>query len=272
MRTLLSLTSTVPRCVASSLFVLALLAAAPVSAPANDLKAVPFVFVGRAGDCGTGYAAASNIVTTAWLGGIGLPDNGGPNVGPDPTDNPNKRNPHRGLLLSKNGTTPDCSAPGAEIKGVRGRTVTASFQLGFDYRNGGHCGAGAPRFNVVVRPPSGPETFHFVGGCSNDSTPTPAPQDPLQWTQVRFEVTSPTESFPPIPLGSRIRSITLVFDEGTDTPTGPRPSGDLGNPSGIGLTVVDNIFVGGQYIRRGDGIAQPRGRGDNDDDGGHDDD
>src|SRR3954469_15346155 len=43
----------------------------------NKLKARPFVFVGKAGDCGP--APGSNIVTSAWLGGMGLPDNGGAN-------------------------------------------------------------------------------------------------------------------------------------------------------------------------------------------------
>src|SRR5438034_6777388 len=33
----------------------------------DDLRAVPFAFVGAAGDCGTGYPAGSNIVTAAWL-------------------------------------------------------------------------------------------------------------------------------------------------------------------------------------------------------------
>lgn len=227
------------------------------------LRAVPFVFVGTAEECGV---AGSNIVTSAWLGGIGLPDNGGLNTtAADLATNPNKRDPHLGLLLSKNGPTPDCSAPGAEIRGVKGMMVTATFELGYDYRNGGHCGAGAPRFNVVAQPPGGPETFHFVGGCSNDSTPTPAPQDPSQWSRVRFQ--NATESFPPVLPGSRIQSITLIVDEGTDTPTGARPtSGDPGNPAGIGLTVVDNIFINGRLITRGSGIEpQPRER-DGDDD------
>jgi hypothetical protein len=171
---------------------------------------------------------------------MGLPDNGSPNVGSDPTDNPNKKDRHSGLLLSKNGTTPDCSAPGAKIKRVKGIEVTAGFELGFDYRNGGHCGAGAPRFNVVVRNPNtGDDTFHFVGGCANDSTPTAAPQDPAQWTRARFDVTG-AESFPPIPVGSKIRSIDLIYDEGTDTATN--------DTQGVGLAVVDNIFVTGKPV------------------------
>src|SRR2546427_1993278 len=140
----------------------------------DDLRAVPFAFVGAAGDCGTGYPAGSNIVTAAWLRGMGLPDNGGPNSNPvDPRDNPNKTDPHLGLLLSKNGPTADCSASGAEIKGVRGMRVTTPFILGFDYRNGGHCGGGAPTFKLRVRT-SGGGKFPFFGQCLPCSTPAGA--------------------------------------------------------------------------------------------------
>jgi hypothetical protein len=231
----------------------------------NDdrLRAVPFVFVGRANECGAAYPAGSSIVTAAWLGGMGLPDNGGPNAGPPPfTDNPNKNDPHLGLLLSKNGPTPDCSSSGARITGVRGIEVTATFVLGFDYRNGGHCGAGAPRFNVVARNPvTRAETFHFVGGCANSAS-VPAEQDPAQWSRVRFTA---AQQFPPIPPGSRIESISILYDEGTDTPSSTATSQE---PSGVGLAVIDNVFINGRYIRRGSGIAEPKGqrRGDRDDD------
>jgi hypothetical protein len=246
----------------------ALVLGIPMSALGDDddrdrrLKADPFAFVGKAADCGG--IAGSNIVTAAWLGGMGLPDNGGANTtAADLRTNPNKRDPHRGLLLSKNGPTADCSAAGAEIKGVKGTVVTPTFQLGYDYRNGGHCGAGAPRFNVSYTLPGGGDDFSFVGGCSNDSTPTAAPQDPLQWSRVRFETSNPGESFPVIPPGSRIQSITLILDEGTDTATGPRPSsGDEGNPAGIGLSVVDNIFINGRFIRSGNGIEPKPGERD----------
>lgn len=263
---------------AAGLFTMAMVLSIPLNAVADDgdkehrLRADPFVFVGGAGDCGeitpgVTYPAGSRIVTAAWLGGAGLPDNGGANTSAaDLTTNPNKSDPHRGLLLSKNGPTADCSAAGARILGVRGMTVTPTFQLGYDYRDGGHCGAGAPRFEVTYRLPSGSDASSFVGGCSNDSTPTPAVQDPLQWSRVRFETSNPAESFPPIPPGSTIESISLIFDEGTDTPTAPRPSGDAGNPAGIGLTVVDNIFVNGRTIRSGMGVEPNPGLRKGDDD------
>jgi hypothetical protein len=227
----------------------------PLTAIGDDqhhLKADPFAFVGKAGDCGevspgVAYPAGSNIVTAAWLGGMGLADN----------DDPNKRDSRFGLVLSKNGPTPDCSAAGAEIKGVKGMEVTPTFALGYDYRNGGHCGAGGPRFNVSYTLPGGGDGFSFVGGCVNDSTPSTAPQDPSQWSRVRFQTANPAESFPVIPPGSTIERITLLTDEGTDVATPPRPSGDLGNPAGIGLTVVDNIFIDGRFIRAGKG-ADPK--------------
>ena len=210
----------------------------------RDLRAIPFVFIGNDGDCGPG-TFGSHIVTSAWLGGMGLPDRGGDTAlnGVAAT----KDDPHRGLLLSKNGPSPDCSSAGARIVGAQGVTVDATFALGFDYRNGGHCGAGAPRFNLTVKPPTGPNTFHFVGGCAN-GTQTPAPQDPAQWTRDRFVLTDPAQTFPPVVAGSRIVSLTIIYDEGTDTPS-------VQDPNGVGLAVVDNIFVNGAFVRTGNGIA-----------------
>src|SRR5712691_2913528 len=116
----------------------------PAAAWADDdhhgLKAVPFEFVGTVSQCAPS-TAGSRIVTAKWLKGMGLPDNGGQNTTPsDLTTNPNKNDPHYGLLLSKNGPTPDCSSSGATINGVKG--LTAPIVLGFDYRNGTHCGSG----------------------------------------------------------------------------------------------------------------------------------
>jgi len=209
----------------------------PALAVADDeaASAEAFTFVGGAGDCGAGYPAGSRIVTGRWLKGMGLPDNGGQNVGTNPADNPNKKDPHTGLLLSKNGTTPDCSSAGARIHGVKGKTVTAGFTLGFDYRNGGHCGAGAPRFNVDT------DMGFFFVGCAN-APKSPAPQDPLQWTRTRSVVTAcGIECFPSsIPVGAKIKSITIIYDEGTDTANN--------DTQGVGLAVLDNIFINGALI------------------------
>jgi len=212
--------------------------------PKANLRAVPFVFIGNDGDCGAG-TFGSHIVTSAWLGGMGLPDKGGDAALNGVADT--KDDPHRGLLLSKNGPTTDCSSAGARILGVRGITTDATTALGFDYRNGGHCGAGAPRFNLTVKPPTGPNTFHFIGGCAN-AAPAPAPQDATQWSRARFLLTDPAAAFPPVPVGSKIVSLSILFDEGTDTTSAQ-------DPNGVGLAVVDNIFVNGSVISSGTGVA-----------------
>lgn len=208
----------------------AFMPAAPAAADDDDkrLQADPFEYVGKAGDCGTDYPAGSNIVTAAWLDGMGLPDGSGSE----------RKDPRSGLLLSKNGPTADCSAAGARIKGVKGMAVGPAFWIGFDYRGGGHCGAGAPRFNVVTTL-GGAETFHFVGGCANGVS-TLAPQDP-QWYRVRFALSDPAAAFPPVAPGSTIVSISIIFDEGTDSISAQ-------DPMGVGLAVIDNISINGRTI------------------------
>ena len=192
------------------------------AADAGALGAVPFEFVGTVANCGG--IAGSRIVTAAWLRGMGLSDSGGPN------------DPRNGLLLSKNGATADCSSAGASIKGVKGMVVTDTFEVGFDYRNGGHCGAGAPRFNIDT------DQGVFFVGCAN-APKKPAPQDP-EWTQIRSTITTcGSECFPgSIPVGATINSISIVFDEGTDAANN--------DTEGVGLAVLDNININGVFITR----------------------
>jgi hypothetical protein len=227
------------------------------------LQARPFVFVGSADECGG--VAGSRIVTAAWLGGMGLPDNGELNTTVENlATSPSRNDPHRGLLLSKNGPTADCSSAGVTIRGLgRGMTLT---ELGFDYRNGTHCGAGAPRFNITST-----EGFTYFAGCAT-GTKTPASQDPVEWTRVRF--TTPAQVFPQLPVappfvfgpgGTQVSNISIVYDEGTDVPT-------TEDPRGAGLVVLDNIALNGDLIEQGTGVADGDNRrdGDDDDDDGDD--
>jgi hypothetical protein len=217
-----------------SLFTVALVALLSIalvpglSAAAGPPHAVPFEFVGTEAQCGTGNGG-SRIVTAEWVDGLGLPDN--ILIGNDDTSAVARRDQRRGLLLSKNGLTSNCSAPGARITGVYNHTFS---ELGFDYRNGTHCGNGAPRFNVVL---DGDPAVHF-GGCAF-GVHTAAPQDD-QWTRVRL---SGADFFPPIPEGAPISSISIVYDEGTD-------QGSVDDPNGVGLSILDNIFIDGDLITK----------------------
>ena len=192
--------------------------AQPAHAAANDndkFKVEPGVFVGKAGDCGTEYPAGHKIVGAAWVKDMGLADD--------------KGNESEALILSKNGPSADCSAAGASLKGVKGITLT---ELGFDIRNGGHCGAGAPRFNVMAS-----DGFHFLGGCGNGTQTPNTPQD--GWTRVRINPSNPAQAFPPIALGATIVSIDIILDEGVDA------GADFS-----GIAILDNIDVNGVLVGR----------------------
>ncbi len=92
----------------------------------------------------------TDTVEATWAPGQGLPDQHG--------------SKNEALLLTKLTTTPTNAASGANITNVKGITLT---ELGFDVRSDGHCGAGAPRFNVVTSD----GTTHFAGCAAGITTP-----------------------------------------------------------------------------------------------------
>jgi hypothetical protein len=144
-----------------------------------------------------------------------------------------------GFLMHKLCSTDFNAASFGLISGAAGQALIGPDAIGFDYKNfnagfQAHCGAGAPRFNVSMSDGS----FHFLGGCSN-GTQTPSPRG-TGWTQVRFNPQDPTQCFPPIPTNTTIVSISLVFDEGSETP------GLNGSPE----IVLDNIFINGRFATR----------------------
>jgi hypothetical protein len=196
------------------------------SAQTPTYSAVAWIFVGTAGQCAPA-PAGNKIVFSGWLNGMGLPDDG--------TANPGGGTPHQGLVLNKNGPESNCSAAGASIVGwTAGGTLSA---LGFDYRLGGHCGAGAPRFNVV----DNLNTTYFFG-C-NGGTPSAAPQDPANWTRITFDQTNAPPGF--VFGVTMVNSIDIVFDEGTDIPS---PDGNA--PAGVGLATIDNIRINHTLITK----------------------
>ncbi|HZQ35164.1 MAG TPA: hypothetical protein VFD32_04470, partial [Dehalococcoidia bacterium] len=120
----------------------------------------------------------------------------------------------------------DCSAAGATISGVAGITLS---ELGFDVRNDGHCGAGAPRFDVFTTD----GVDHFFGCIYGTHTPV-APG----WTRVRF---TPADGIPAVAPTETVQSIEIVFDEGTD--------------QGQGFVYLDNVDVNGTLAGK-PGLAQ----------------
>jgi hypothetical protein len=137
----------------------------------------------------------------------------------------------QGLLLAKTGPTTNVASAGATLKGVPGSPVESiGYDIrkhgGFDSPLGSHCGAGAPRFNVVTN-----FGTHFIGCAS----PPPVSQVLGEgWTRMAW---SPAAAFPPIPPGAVVQSIDIVFDEGTDTA-----------PDYFGMAILDNIMVNGVSV------------------------
>jgi hypothetical protein len=130
-------------------------------------------------------------------------------------------NNNQALYFQKMTSTVTFAAGVAVFEGVRGLDTAQLGPLGFDYRTDGHCGAGAPRFNLRVENPPGSgirNTFFF--GCNSGMVPATA-QEPPEWERrVTFGALPPGE----------VVSLAIVYDEGQEFP--PR------------YVFLDNIQVG----------------------------
>jgi hypothetical protein len=193
-----------------------------------DLRAVPFVFDPE--DLG--------IVFSDWVNGIGLPDNmSRTGDGWQDWGQLEDINRSQGLLISKNGATAANASAGATIEGVAGITL---MQLGLDVRSGGHCGAGAPRFNVLVDM-NGSRSLFFFGCAAGDRSSVPGVSPEQGWTRVRFSdadavAADGMTTWPGFGL-AKVVSIKIVFDDGTDA-----------GPDFSGLVILDNLEVNGTLV------------------------
>jgi len=203
--------------------------------------------------------AHTDLVQAAWLNAIGCPTGADVATYPsttvtgtftdtacaagDPRDEHNE-----GLLLAKTGPTDNNAAATAQLKKVRGITLT---ELGWDMRKegtstdprGSHCGAGAPRWNVTTT------TGFFFIGCNS---PPPDQQMPSStgWIRMRWGAAGTVMGFcvtctPPFlvsPVTGTVQSIQIVFDEAQDP---------MGGPDQFGAAVLDNIDVNGRMVGHG---------------------
>lgn len=194
--------------IVSVLLVLAVAMAGPaLGAKKTKFKAKPFTF-----DPG-----ATGIVSAKWVTHQGLGDAG--------------KSDHA-LVLKKEGTTATVASAGAAISKVKNLVLT---ELGFDYEVGGHCGAGAPRYNVTLTDGS---VFFF--GCSHgDVVGTMVDSQGDTWNRVRFTNDDafygggPTLVWPGFGV-AEVQAIHVIFDEGTDI--------------GTGFVRLDNLDVNGKLM------------------------
>ena len=219
--------------------------------------------------------AKSHLVQADWLSGIGCPTGVKAQVFQPPdfsttaqetvtdpacTTGDPKDKTVQGLLLAKTGPTAINASATAKLENVPSNVT----ELGYDIRKpgtdtaagprGSHCGAGAPRFDIVTR--SG---HIFFIGCNSPPATTQTPGTGfirLRWDGTTLAFPQRATDTPTALSALDVRSITIVFDEGQDA---------SGAPDQFGAAILDNVDVNGTLVGRGSGNGDDHGD-DNDDD------
>jgi hypothetical protein len=159
----------------------------------------------------------------AWKAKEGQPDSQG--------------NGDHSLYFQKFTATATFAAGVAIIEGVEGMPVSALGGLSWEHRPDGHCGAGAPRWNLGVNTPDGRAFTVFLGCAAAAKSPGGTDDAGRVWIR---------DSYPGVGIGSiesavlaltgqttltglTVRSLAIVFDEGNDV--------------GPGFVHLDNITV-----------------------------
>jgi hypothetical protein len=144
-------------------------------------------------------------------------------------------NANHALYFQKMVPTATIAAGIAEVKGVEDTPVSDLTGLSWEHRIDGHCGAGAPRWNVVVTGATGQQYTLFLGCAAAAHTPT----TDTNW--IRDSYPGPTivatgaanagltaAQQADVAAGT-VSALYIVFDEGTD--------------QGKGFVYLDNITV-----------------------------
>src|SRR2546425_5157942 len=153
-------------------------------------------------------AAFGKTSYAAWKAGEGLTDNNGAN---------------HALYFQKLTATATFAAGVAVFKGFAGLPASDITTYTFWVRDDGHCGAGAPRFNVFTDTAGVRQNF-FLGCFAMLAVGAPVMAPNGHFFQKKSG--TPLQFFPSPPTGTII-SIAIVFDEGTD--------------AGVGFVHLDNI-------------------------------
>lgn len=155
--------------------------------------------------------SAVGVVVAAWEPHQGIVDSG---------------KSYHALYFQKDDLTSLDAYAAARIKPFTDKAVSELVELGFDYKNGGHCTLNAPRYVVNV------DGIDYSLGCAA-GVASVSPDD-ANWTRVRFGVTE--FSAAGIPTTGTINSLKMIFDEGTDL--------------GPGYVFLDSIDINGLLIRK----------------------
>jgi len=146
-------------------------------------------------------------------------------------------NKFQALYMQKMTTTPTNAAGVVLIKGFEGMSVSSITGLAWGHREDGHCGAGAPRWNIGYTDGTGDHTA-FLGCNAAQHTQLGATTNGHGWCHDTMPSLAQQ-----LPTQGTIRYLAIVFDEGNDT-ANPLPAGcNQENVVPGGFIFLDNIEV-----------------------------
>ena len=158
------------------------------------------------------------------------------------------------LFFQKRVPSSTTSAAFARVHGLKGkrvRTLTRSLTgLSWDRRNDGHCGLGAPRWNLAIRGATGRLYRVYLGCSAATHSPTSDPawtRDSYRGDTIAARILAQTASEDA--LRGTIQTLSIMFDEGIDTPPElllPPAPGATMTP---GTVFLDNIRVANRAWR-----------------------
>jgi hypothetical protein len=154
---------------------------------------------------------------------------------PDDTGNANQA-----LYFQKMTTTPTVAAGVAVVTGVEGLPASELTGLSWWHREDGHCGAGAPRWNIGVKDTSGNTHTVFLG-CNAAQHAEAGSFSGHGWCMDTLPEGTIQSALGPN--AATITGLAIVFDEGNDTANPPPAPCNQETLAPGGFVYLDNIEV-----------------------------
>jgi len=161
---------------------------------------------------------------SSWKAQQGEPDSGG--------------SANQALYFQKMTLTPTPAAGVAIVRGIEGLPASDLEGLAWDHRTDGHCGFGAPRWNVGYERSDGSTGTAFFGCFAAEHQPLGSASG-HGWCRDTYSSAAIDNQLPD---DATITSLAIIFDEGNDTPNVPPVPCEQEQPQG-GFVHLDNITV-----------------------------
>jgi len=157
---------------------------------------------------------------------------------PDDTGSANQA-----LYFQKMTSTATVAAGVAVVTGVEGLPADQLTGLSWWHREDGHCGAGAPRWNVGLQDNTTGDRYTVFLGCNAAQHTEAGTFSGHAWCEDTQPVADTIRAQTKLPASDfTVTGLAIVFDEGTDNPN-PPPVGCAQELGPSGFVYLDNIEV-----------------------------